>query len=176
MKPRLLTLLFAAAVPPVVYGQTFGPTGAVTVSITVAAESAVSVDTATTLTSSGLFANYTGTTNLLYKVRTSKTTGTGTVTAQVTADFSGAGGPSVASPPTAGDTLSYTCTSAAPATACSGSQVASTSSATNVASFGADAHSGTSGNSGSVSWTLVNDPKYQTGTYSATITYTISAT
>lgn len=176
MKSRIFALTFALLLPAA-YAQTFGPTGTNTLSVTVAAEAAISVDSATTLTEAGSsFANYTGTTNLLYKIRTGKTTGTGSITSQVTADFSGAGGPSVASPPTAGDTLSYTCTVSAPGTACSGSQTSSTSVAKNVATFGANASSTTSGNSGSVSWTLTNDPKYATGSYSATITFTISAT
>ena len=94
----------------------------------------------------------------------------------MTTDFSPAGGPSVASPPTAGDTLTYTCTVSAPGSACSGSQTASTTVATPVATFGADAHSAAAGNSASVDWTLTNDPVYKAGTYSATVTFTISAT
>jgi hypothetical protein len=31
------------------------------------------------------------------------------------------------------------------------------------------------GNTASMGWTLTNDPKYQTGSYSATVTITISA-
>ena len=157
----------------------FNTTGTTSVQVTVASEAAIRIDTATTnLTTSGtIFNNYTGTTNFTYKVRTTKVGGTGTVTLQVTSDFSPAGGPSVATPPTAGDTLAYTCTVAAPGTACTGSQTASTTGATSVATFGADAHSlqaGTGGNS--VSWTLTNDPVYKTGSYSSTVTFTISST
>jgi hypothetical protein len=76
--------------------------------------------------------------------------------------------------PNAGDSLTYTCTVAAPGTACSGSQTASTTASTPVASFGADAHA--TGNAGSVAWSLTNDPLYPTGSYSATVTFTISAT
>jgi hypothetical protein len=53
---------------------------------------------------------------------------------------------------------------------------ASTSAATNVATFGTDAHSSISGNSASVAWSLTNDPTYQTGPYTATVTFTISVT
>jgi len=81
----------------------------------------------------------------------------------------------VATPPTAGDTLAYTCTVAAPGTACVGSVTSSTAAATSVATFGANAHSAKVGNSGSVDWTLTDDPLYETGSYSATVTLTISA-
>ena len=53
---------------------------------------------------------------------------------------------------------------------------ASTSVQTNVATFGADNRSLFAGNSETVAWTLTNDPKYKTGAYSATVTFTISAT
>jgi hypothetical protein len=161
------------------FAQAFGTTAAMSVSITVGAEAAIQVSTSSTsLTASGtIFNNYTGTTSFSYKIRTTKTGGSGTVTLQVTSDFSPAGGPSVASPPTAGDSLSYACAVAAPGTGCSGTQTASTTAATSVVTFGADAHSvaaGTSGNS--VSWTLANDPVYKTGSYNSTVTFTISST
>jgi hypothetical protein len=60
------------------------------------------------------------------------------------------------------------------ATACTGSVTASTASQMNVTSFGADARSLITGNSATVNWTLTNDPKYKTGSYSATATFTIS--
>lgn len=170
--PILGMLLFAGLLQ-----AQFGPTGTTTVSVSVGSEASLRVDTATTtLTAGGTFANYTGTTNLTYKIRTSQSTGNGTITARVTTDFSPTGGPSVASPPTAGDQLAYTCTVSSPGTACSGSQTASTSADTSVATFGADATSAAAGNSGSVAWTLTNDPVYKTGTYTAVVTFTIAAT
>jgi hypothetical protein len=45
-----------------------------------------------------------------------------------------------------------------------------------VGSFGADAKSTAAGNTGSVAWSLTNDPTYATGAYTATVTFTISAT
>ncbi len=156
----------------------FGTTGTTTVSVTVANEAAIQVNTATTnLTNVGtIFNDYTGTTDLSYKIRTTQGTGAGSITLQVTSDFSPAGGPSVATPPSGGDALSYTCTVAAPGTACAGSQTSSTSAATSVATFGADNRSTKAGNSASVGWTLTNDPVYQTGSYSGTVTFTISST
>ncbi len=155
----------------------FAATGTTSVSVTVAAEAAIRIDTSTTtLTQGAVFANFTGTTNFTYKVRTTAATGAATIQLQVTSDFAPGGGPSVASPPSAGDALTYTCTVSAPATACSGAQTSSTASVTGVATFGAGATSAVSGNSGSVAWTLTNDPRYATGAYAATVTFTISAT
>jgi len=155
----------------------FAGSGTTTLSVTPTAEAAIQINTSSTsLTSAGTtFNNYTGQTNLTYKIRTTQSSGTGSITLKVTADFSPSGGPSVATPPTAGDALTYTCSVTSPGTACSGSQTASTSSATSVATFGAGASSTAAGNTGSVSWTLTNDPVYKTGSYSATVTFTISA-
>jgi hypothetical protein len=154
-------------------------TGTTNLQVTVAHESSISVTTGTTALANGgstLFANpYTGTTSFTYKVRTTQATGSGSVTVKVTTDF-GAGGPSVTTPPTAGDALSYTCTSAS-GTACATAQTASTAASTNVVTFGADAHSSAAaGDAGSVSWSLTDDPVYKTGAYTATVTFTIAST
>ena len=177
-KKLFLALVLATMGTSSLFAQ-FAGTGTTSVNVTVASEVAIRIDTAATaLTTAGtIFNNYTGTTNFTYKIRTTKVGGTGTVTLQVTSDFSPVGGPSVATPPTAGDTLAYTCTVAAPGTACVGSVTSSTAAATSVATFGANNHSlgaGTGGNS--VNWTLTNDPVYETGAFSATVTFTISAT
>src|SRR5271166_1161973 len=92
-----------------------------TLAVTVGPEAALSIATATTslaTTSTSFGSPFSGTTALNYLIRTSKTSGTGTITLQITADFSGAGGPSVGSPPTAGDALTYTCSVSAPGTPC----------------------------------------------------------
>jgi hypothetical protein len=45
-----------------------------------------------------------------------------------------------------------------------------------VATFGANTHSAGAGTTGnSVAWTLLNDPAYPTGSYTAVATFTISA-
>ncbi len=143
-------------------------TGTSTVSITVGAEAAFTSVGATSLTKTGTtFADYTGTTSFGYKIRTSQTTGGGFIKLQVTSDF-GSGGPS-------GDTLVYSSTVGSGGTNVT-NQTASTTAQTNVATYGADAHSSDGGDSGSVSWTLTNKPSYKTGSYSATVTFTISAT
>src|ERR1017187_8698273 len=80
----------------------FAGTGTTSVSVTVGAEASLQVNTATTtLTNVGtIFAQYTGSTSLTYKMRSTKVGGTGTITLKVTTDFGPAGGPSVLTPPT----------------------------------------------------------------------------
>src|SRR5215470_20202852 len=138
--------IFLLVTASVAHAQLGTSTGTTTVNVTVAAEAALNITNGTTnLTSTGTnFSNYTGSTSLTYFIRTTQSTGAGSLTLKVTADFSPSGGPSVGTPPTAGDALSYTCNVAA--------------------------------NAATVSWTLTNDPKYKTGSYSATVTFTISAT
>ena len=167
-----LALLFTGAMAFAQSGTT-APTA--TVSVTVLAEAALSVPTNVTLTSIGTnFSNYTGSNTFTYFIRTTQSGGTGSIVAQVTSDFSPAGGPSVTTPPSAGDALTYVPTVANPGTAAA-VQTISTASTTPISSFGADAHSVRAGNSGSLAWTLVNDPLYKTGSYTATVTYTIAA-
>lgn len=174
-KLLLLGIAIVLFVAPCAFAQT-GTTETSTVSVTVAAEAAITVPSNATLTSVGTnFANYTGTTSFLYLIRTTKTGGTGSITLKVTSDFAGTGGPSVGTPPTTGDALTYVPTVSSPGTAATGPLTASTSTATSVGTFGAGANSVKAGNSASVAWTLTNDPVYATGTYTATITWTISA-
>ena len=160
------------------FGQTFATTGATTLSVNVGAEASIAINTPSTslATSAGLFADFTGTTNFTYKVRTGRSSGSGSIVLSITSDFNGTGGPKVAAPPSAGDALTYTCTVASSATGCGSAQTASTTASSSVATFGADAHSVKTGDAGSVSWTLTNDPVYKTGSYTATATFTISAT
>jgi hypothetical protein len=113
-----------------------------------------------------------------YWARTTPT-GTGaTITAQVTSNFAPAGGPSAAS-----GALQYTCTAATYGTACSATQTASTASQTPVLNLPTSACTGGGGacsaaalNTVDLNFTLTDDPTYQTGSYSAVVTFTISAT
>ena len=177
MFKKIAMVVFAVSLMTLAAQAQFNTTGTTSMSVTVAAEASLQVNTATTtLANVGtIFNAYTGTTNFTYKVRTTKTGGTGTITLQVTSDFSPATGPSIATPPTAGDAMTYTCTTTAPATGCVGTVTSSTSAATSVATFGTNAHSASAGNAGSVAWSLTDDPTYTTGAYSATVTLTISA-
>ena len=178
MKLNTNTLILASALLAMAgtaHAQ-FASTGTGNVSVNVGAEASIRIDTPNlTLTSTGTnFSDYTGSTGFTYMIRTSAGSGTGSITLKVTTDFSGTGGPSVATPPTAGATLSYTCTLSSPGTAAAGSS-ASTTAATGVGTFGAGAASAKTGNTGSVSWYLTNDPAYKTGSYTAVVTYTINA-
>ena len=158
--------------------QTFASTGTGVLSVAVAPEASISITTATAnlTTSTTIFDDYTGTTNFSYKIRTGAAT-TGKITLQVTSDFGGSGGPKVGAPPSPGDTLSYTCTAASSSmTPNSTLTSASTAAGTTVGTFGAGAHSSKEGDDGAVLWILTNDPAYAVGTYTATVTYTISAT
>src|SRR5579884_2869422 len=169
----IAVLVLILMLAPAAFSQSSAST---TLSVSVAAEATLSVsNSSTSLTTSSVFGNYTGATNLTWKIRTSAGNGTGSITAKVTADFNGTNGPSVASSGATGDTLTYSCAADAPATACSGAQTASTSAATSVASFGAAASSKKSGSNATVNWTLVDDPAYAPGSYAATVTFTISA-
>ena len=143
-------------------------TGTTTLSVVVGAEAALTVTTATTsltTTSTTFGLPFTGTTNLTYFIRTTKSGGSGTLTLKVTSDFAGTGGPSVLTPPSTGDALTYTCTVSAPGTACTGSQTASLASSTPFGAWGAAASSVKAGNAASVAWSLSDDPVYATGTY-----------
>jgi len=139
-----------------------------------------------TLTKAGsLFNQYTGSMTVQYKARTTITTGTGSITVKATTDFvCASGGPCIATPPTTGDALKYTCTAATLGTNCTGTQTVSTGTATSVISA-IPAGSCTGGGAPcttatpitvTVIFSLTDDPKYKSGTFSATLTFTISAT
>jgi hypothetical protein len=177
MKKILLAAVALLLSASLAGAATVTATGTTTLSLTVSNEASITITNGTTtLAATGtVFNPYTGTTAFTYKIRTSQTGGSGSIVLQVTTDFSGAGGPSVGTPPSTGDALTYTCTTAS-GTACSTATTASTTVQTSVATFGTDNHSvSTSGDAGTVAWSLTNDPKYKTGTYTATATFTISA-
>ncbi len=149
-----------------------------TLSVAVGPEASLTVNTGTTAlaNSGGNFGtDFTGTTSLTYKVRTTKTSGSATLSSKVSADFTGAGGPSVTTPPSTGDALTFTATVSTPGTAVTGSLPSSTSTTTLFGNFGAGVSSSKAGNAASVAWNLTNDPAYATGTYSATVLFTIAA-
>ncbi len=154
--------------------------------LTVANEANIAIITTSTGLSSGTttFNDYTGTTNFKYQVRTTQSTGSGSITLKITTDFATSctgGVPCVGTPPTAGDALTYSCTGDV-GTVCSTPQTASTGSSTNVLGFGQNVHAGSPGSvankgaNGAVAWDLTNDPIYPTGSYTAVATFTISAT
>jgi hypothetical protein len=138
----------------------------------------VSVLASLSLTHAGTtFVAFTGSIPVSFRARTNPG-GSGAITVQATSDFSPSGGPSVAS-----SVLTYTCSGATLGTACSGTKTVSTSTQTSVLTIPASACTGGGGacsasdpNSVSVNLTLTDDPSYSTGSYSALLTFTISAT
>jgi hypothetical protein len=111
-----------------------------------------------------------------YRARTTSAGG-GSITVQVTSDFTPSGGPSAAS-----GSLTYLCGGASLGIACSGSQTASTSLQTPVLTLPASACTGGGGpcsspdpNTVTLTFTLTDDPGYATGSYSAKVTFTISS-
>jgi hypothetical protein len=182
-KVLVLTTLALLLATPAMFGQG-SPTANASLSVTVGAEAGISVVSTPAFTETGTFTDYTGTTTFTYWIRTgSGATSGGTITVYISTDFSTGGtngGPSVQHPPNVGDTLTYTTTMTAPvegsATAVNGTAAYGSASATNVATFAkstSSAKAGTTGNT--VAWTLVDDPVYPAGTYTATATFTISA-
>ena len=138
-----------------------------------------------TLTKPGtVFTNYTGSLTVQYRARTSSG-GTGSITVRATTDFPCAsGGPCIATPRSVGDALTYTCTGATLGGNCSGTQTVSTTAATAVVTAipslactgGGSPCSTADPNTVNLNFVLTDDPKYKTGSYPATLTFTISAT
>lgn len=158
-----------------------GATAAVTqtLSAQLAAIGKVSVPISITLTNTGtVFNPYSGSLTVNYRAR-STTIGTGgSITLQSTAEFTPSGGPTVGS-----GTLTYGCSGPTLGTACSGTLTVSLVSATNVLTIPASVCTGGGGscssanpNTENINFSLVDDPGYKTGTYSASITFTISST
>ncbi len=123
------------------------------------------------------FSPFQATVPVTYRVRTT-TGGGGAITLQVTSDFSPGGGPSVNS-----GGLTYTCGSATLGTPCSGSQTAALNFQTPVLALPAGACTGGGApcsaqdpNSVTLNFVLGDDPTYSTGSYSAQLTFIISAT
>ncbi len=111
-----------------------------------------------------------------YQARTTPS-GSGKITLRVSADFAPAGGPSASS-----GALTFGCSGASLGTPCSGTQAASTTTQSTVLTLPASACTGGGGlcsgqdpNLVNVTFLLTDDPGYSTGSYSAGITFTISA-
>jgi hypothetical protein len=131
---------------------------------------------------SSTFNSFSGTLILSYRARTSQGAGQGSITLKATSDFAPSGGPSIARPPNPADQFTYTCSGATLGIACSGVQQVRTTAATPVVMFGCSACTGGGApcsavdpNTANVTFFLPDDPAYKTGSYSATLTWTISA-
>jgi hypothetical protein len=123
------------------------------------------------------FQPFTGSVSLSYQARTTPAGG-GSIGLSMSSDFAPAGGPSIST-----GALTYTCSGASLGSACSGMQTVSTTAQTPVLTLPASACTGGGGacsnlnpNSVNLTFTLTDSPAYPTGTYSAKITFVISAT
>jgi len=127
------------------------------------------VNTATTtfLPPATVFGDYVGTTLFIYKIRTTKSGGTGKITVQL-AQFNGNG-------PKVGTDLTYSSTNGGLGVPVSDSAT-STTLGTNVITFAANARSAKAGNDATIIWKLANDPQFETDTYTSLVTFTISTT
>ncbi len=150
-----------------------------TLNLTIGAISKVSVPASLSLTATGsIFNAYTRTLTVSFRARSTAAGSGGTITVLATTNFTPANGPNVSSA-----TLTYTCSAATLGTACSGTQTVSLSSSTSVLTIPASACTGGGSpcssadpNTVNVNLSLPNDPTYKTGTYSASLTFTISST
>lgn len=164
-----LTFCFNAA------GQGWAASGHTVLSLNIPVRAEIIVaDNTTNLAETVEFGNLTGTTNYSYRIRTSKTGGTGTITFTI-AEFApaDADGPKVSQ-------LLYATTAGAAASSKVDTPVPPSTSGTNaVAGFGANAKTTSAGESGTVSWTLQQptDKPYPANTgYTSAVTFNISAT
>lgn len=149
-----------------------------TASIQLSPAAMIIVPATVTLVGGGpAFSAFHGSLNLNFMVRTSPV-GSGSLTVQAT-QFAPTGGPVIA-----GSNLTYTCSAATVGSACSSSTPTSltTTTATSVVNaIGASTCTG-SGCAGSdpqsvhIDFSLINSPQFSTGTYTSTLTFTISAT
>ena len=175
-QPWLTRLLVGA----LAIGHGIGGTGSVNQTLNAALSpiAKLSVPASLILTAGATkFAPFSGTLGVNYRARTTPG-GSGTITLRVTSDFLPAGGPSAAAA-----ALSYTCGSASLGTPCSGTQTASTTLQTPVLNLPASRCTGGGGPcsasdpaSLNLNLTLTDNPGYATGSYSAQLTFTISAT
>jgi len=139
----------------------------------------VSVPSSISLTDVGsTFASYAATLSVSYKVRTTPQGTGGSITMEAGSDFTPTGGPLLSS-----GNLTYTCSGPTLGTGCSGTQTVSTTTATPVLTIPASACTGGGGscsssnpNTVSINLSLVNQPSFATGTYTTSVTLTISAT
>ena len=149
-----------------------------TLNAQLAALGKLSVPASVTLIPTGtVFSPYTGTLTLRYRVRSTPSGTGGTITLQPTGEFSPSGGPTISS-----GALTYTCSGAALGTPCSGSTTANLGSQTNVVTIppasctgGGAPCSAVDPNTVNLNFSLENNPVYETGSYTATVTFTISS-
>lgn len=151
-------------------------TASTVLQVNVQAEASISIPSGSyTFVQTGTaFNNFTLTMPFTFRVRTSRTGGSGSIVATFATDFAGAAGGS--GPSIAAGHLTYTSSSSgagtgqsAPVTAVIGGT------GTNVLTFGANNRSSGAGDNGQISWVLANLPQFETDNYTTTLVLTISA-
>ena len=171
---KIVSGTFVFAIAPVLFCAGASDTATSQLDVTVVPEATITAVAAPLASSGTEFANYTGSTTFNYKIRTTETSGSGSITAQVTTEFASESGITTAD-------LSYTAAitpgvGSVGGTANTTPTTASASTGTSVVTFGSSAHSSDAGDSGAISWVLANRPQYKTGAATTTVTLTISAT
>ena len=172
---RLIILLAGGAILAAPAFCDTSATGDTSVTLNVGPEASITITDSTSVLSkdaSGIWGAYTGNTNFSYKLRTTESTGSGTLLMKFAGALTNSGSDTIAL-----TNLKYTCTSmGSAATKCGGGGAVTTSSSasTGVATFGAGKH--LDNENGEVNWTLSgNSPSWKTSDYSAITTFTIAA-
>lgn len=168
-------ILFAVSLTPASYGATATATQTLSVNTGAIGKLAVVPSNVSLVHTGAIFENFAGAVTVQYQVRTTVSTGSSFITVQAASDFSPANGPSIA-----GSDLTYACSGATVGTACSGIKVVSASSQTSVVTVGSgvctgDGCGGASPNSVTVNLNLVDSPAFKSGSYSTSLTFSISA-
>lgn len=170
-----MRLAFVILTAAVCHADTATTTQSVTVEIVAAGK--LSVQAALPLAAQTYpFGDFAGTLPVNYRMRTSAGIGV-SITLRAFAEFSPAGGPTVA-----GSALRYTCGSANLGTACAGTQVVSQAAQTpfvqvpsGVCTGGGAPCSAADPASSQLQFVLENDPRFSTGGYSVRLDLTISS-
>ena len=166
-KIRVAAATLGLAFAPSMFAVTDSAT--TTLGVNVGEEATITVTASPTLAKGGTeFEAYTGNTTFTYKVRTTQTTGSGTVTARVTTAFAVGSGITTAD-------LSHVASTGGVGSPNTTPTVADEVTATNILTFGADAHSADGADTGTIAWTLADRPAYKIGSYSTVVTLTIAA-
>lgn len=181
MSRKALVLCWVLILSASLFGQgtVTDTTHSVSVTTSAAGKLHVVQATATLIRGAALFSAYTTTLTLQYYARTLSG---GQITVKANSDFAACGSPATA-PSVACNVVQYSCGSASFGTACVSTQTLSTSTSTTVLTL---PNSSGCTNGGSpcgaanpyslpLTFTVSNDPNYQTGTYTATVQFTISA-
>jgi hypothetical protein len=167
--------LLALALSYAAFGQTATVTQTVNVQLGPAGK--LSVPASMSLVGGGAFAPFLGSLIVNYRARTRPISGSAAITLQATEEFSPSGGPAISA-----GVLTYTCGAAQLGTACTGTQVMSTTLQRKVVDIPAGVCMGGGAPCVSVDpasipvqFSLDNNPGYDPGSYTTRLLFTISS-